>query len=177
MKKQPPSPSKSLSLPCGRPRPDSARFKEDFSRGDWTEALAEYVGSRGLKQSETRKKIAGILLAQPSHFSIQDVIPKILAAHPTLGASTVYRTVNLLCDAGLLHETLVREGGETVYEIGNSIHHDHIVCLDCKQIFEFHESGIEKLQEKACASLSFRQKEHRHVIYAHCEYNKRSQAR
>ena len=94
-------------------------------------------------------------------------------AYPGIGAATVYRSIKVLCDAKILRETLVDADGRVVYEVFDEDHHDHIVCLDCGAIFEFHDSLIESRQERVAGELAFAPVRHRHVIYARCEYKKK----
>lgn len=151
-------------LPCGRPLPESVR-----PFGDWKKKLDAYLDEKKLRRSDQRERIVEIALAQPGHFNVQQIVRKIQDAHPGIGAATVYRNVRVLCDAGILKETLVDSEGQAFYEAWDEDHHDHVVCADCGHIFEFHDEKIEAAQRRAVEKIGFRELRHRHVIYASCE--------
>lgn len=112
------------------------------------------------------------LLLLPGHFTVQDIARDIQEDAPGIGAATIYRNIKTLVEAGIVRETLVDQDGQMVYEVLDDDHHDHIVCLDCHQIFEFHEEDIEHTQRKIADKMNFTEASHRHVVYAHCNYKK-----
>jgi Fur family ferric uptake transcriptional regulator len=136
----------------------------------WEEMLRTHLESKGLKHSTQRLKIMKYILLLPGHFRVQDIAREIQSVSPGIGAATIYRNIKTLCEAGILRETLVDQDGQTVYELLEDDHHDHIVCMDCRQIFEFHEEGIEEIQNAITSRMKFSESQHRHVIYAHCDY-------
>lgn len=138
--------------------------------GRWEEKLETYLEANGLKHSEQRLKIMNFILMLPGHFTAQHIAREIQAESPGLGAATVYRNLKTLCEAGILRETLVDQEGQMVYEMVDDDHHDHIVCLDCNEIFEFHDPSIEDVQHKISKKMQFTEVQHRHVIYARCEF-------
>ena len=85
--------------------------------------------------------------------------------HPGIGYTTVYRTMKLLCEAGLAHEH--NFDGTARYEIAHE-HHDHLVCTRCGKIVEFECELIESAQDKIAAAYGFRVLRHRHELYGHC---------
>ena len=152
-------------LPCGRTLPpEQVRPRA----GQWKAQLEAYVTSQGLRRSDQRWKIAEAILAVAEHLSAQEIVALIQKRHPGIGAATVYRNIKVLCDASILKESLNDAHGRVVYEIFDKAHHDHIVCLDCGEIFEFHDREIESLQEKIIRKQSFEEVRHRHVVYANC---------
>jgi Fur family ferric uptake transcriptional regulator len=63
--------------------------------------------------------------------------------------------------------------GQVFYELcemESDEHHDHIVCMDCRRIFEFHDEGIEARQAQISKEMGFVAEKHTHVIYAKCQY-------
>ena len=129
-----------------------------------------------MKQSDSRFKILEIVADYQSHFSTAQLIAKVADTHPSVGAATVYRSIPFFVDAGILTETLATDSGEKIFEVQSARHHDHIVCLDCDAILEFHEPEIEALQQRVLGTMGFREARHRHVIYAHCEYKSKGKA-
>ncbi len=162
------------TLPCGRPLPQTsyAAVAAQNATDAWKEKLQSHLAKAGLKQSEQRTKIVDLIISQQRHFTTQDMVRRVQTKFPGIGAATVYRNISLLLEAKILKETLIGDGRESVYELYDGEHHDHIVCLDCGQIFEFHEEAIEELQEKVTEKMGFQASRHRHVIYGHCDYRK-----
>jgi Fur family ferric uptake transcriptional regulator len=87
--------------------------------------------------------------------------------YPNIGYTTVYRTMKLLCDAGLASERHF-DDGITRYEIEQE-HHDHLVCVKCGKIIEFECAMIERTQNQIAERYHFRVLRHRHELYGHCE--------
>ncbi len=157
-------------LPCGREQPkkqeSDAKIGSDHPlRARVRQALRE----QGLKKSGARDRVIETILAGPHHFNSREMVERVQASHPGVGAATVYRTIAFLVQAKVLHESLMDEGRQKVFELSSEEHHDHIVCLDCGALFEFHDAAIETLQHAVSEKLGFREVRHRHVIHAHCE--------
>ena len=133
--------------------------------------LREHVEAHDLKNSESRNKILEVIAAERSHFSAQELVKHVVAHAPEVGAATVYRNIPVLLAAEVIQESLVQESGETLYELADEDHHDHIVCVNCGAIFEFHEEVIEKAQDKVMSGLKFKSVRHKHVVYAECGYS------
>lgn len=164
-------------LPCGRPAPerDTAPVEpEKLER--WQARLRAYLVAQKLKYTEQRWKIARLILLSGDHLSAQGIVEAVKRRHPEIGGATVYRNIKVLQDAGLLQESFSDRLGRAVYEVGgggdsdaHEEHHDHIVCLDCGAIFEFHDEAIEARQSEIARKLKFSVEGHRHVIHAHCD--------
>ena len=129
-------------------------------------ALADYLDLHNLKHTKQREAILDVFLEAVGHISSDELYQKVRAAQPQIGYTTVYRTMKLLCDAGLAHEH--NFDGLTRYEIAHE-HHDHLVCVRCGKIIEFECEMIESAQERIAATYHFRVLRHRHELYGHCE--------
>jgi Fur family transcriptional regulator, ferric uptake regulator len=157
-------------LACGRPAPKGHKNKWENSFKDLLrEKLQVHLRRQALNQSESRNQILEIILEQPSHFSVNELLKRVQTVNKSIGTATVYRSIPIFLESGILRETLTDEQGSKVYEILEDDHHDHIVCLDCGEIFEFHDEAIEKAQEKLSHTLKFKPVHHKHVMYAHCQ--------
>jgi Fur family ferric uptake transcriptional regulator len=157
------------NMPCGRPRPAFHGGLKDHSVQN---KLSEYLRTQDLKKSEARGQILEVILKNPRHFGVQELIIQVRKRHPNIGPATVYRNINLLVEAQVIRETLTTETGDKLYELSVEEHHDHIVCLDCQGVFEFHEDVIEEAQEKLGKKLKFSPVKHRHIIFAKCAFRK-----
>jgi Fur family ferric uptake transcriptional regulator len=84
-----------------------------------------------------------------------------------VGRTTVYRTLKLLQAAGLATELVL--SGETRFEREyKRQHHDHFICKECGEIFEFSSDEIERIQEQVAADIGFVIDGHRHQIFGYC---------
>ncbi len=169
--------TKTDQLPCGRPAPAEQEHheREHLSLEEMTRRLEAFVAEKKLNRSEARARILDVIAVQSSHFSAQDLVERIQERFPEVGRSTVYRNLPIFVECGLIQEGPPNAEGMALYELTHSAddHHDHIVCLDCHRIFEFHDDALEKRQDAASAKLDFDPSSHRHVIYGHCGYLKR----
>lgn len=161
--------SEKKRLPCGRAIDVEKPIKNTELERRWNLQLRDFLTEQGLKYTEQRWKIAQLILSHPGHVSAQEIIDRVRNQYPEIGVATIYRNIKVLCDAEILKESLVTESGTVVYEKYAEDHHDHMVCIDCGEIFEFHDPQIESQQNKVASGMGFKAVSHKHVIYAHCE--------
>lgn len=141
--------------------------KADSYRWFW-EALDSYLQRKNLKQTKQRKRIVELFIDLKSHLSAEELHEAARRDGQSVGLATIYRTLNLLADAGLAEQKSFGEG-HFVYEINRpGDHHDHIICLDCGSVIEFGNDEIERLQESVAAKHDFRLTSHRLDLYGHC---------
>ncbi len=123
----------------------------------------------GLKVTLPRLKILALLeSSEPHHMSAEDVYKALLASGEDIGLATVYRVLTQFESAGLVQRHNF-DGGFSVFELASEEHHDHIVCIDCGLVQEFHDPTIEKQQEKIAQKLGFHLQEHSLCLYGRCE--------
>ncbi len=129
-------------------------------------ALAGYLEAHSLKHTRQREAILDVFLSVQGHISSEELYQRVRALHSHIGYTTVYRTMRLLCDAGLAQEQSF--DGVARYEISQQ-HHDHLVCVRCGKIIEFECEMIESTQNEIANRYGFRVLRHRHELYGHCE--------
>jgi Fur family ferric uptake transcriptional regulator len=129
-------------------------------------ALTRYLEDHKLRATKQREEILECFLAVRGHITSDELYQQVRERAPHIGFTTVYRTMKLLCDAGLVSERQFGDGA-TRYEIAHE-HHDHLVCLRCGKIVEFECSMIEATQIEIAARYGFRVLRHRHELYGHC---------
>ena len=138
-------------------------------------ALASYLEDHNLKHTKQREAILDVFLQVSGHITADEIFQRVREMHPSIGFTTVYRTMKLLCDAGLAIERHF-DDGVARYEIEHE-HHDHLVCTRCGTIVEFECAMIERAQEEIGKRYGFRLLRHRHELYGHCpECQKRERA-
>jgi Fur family ferric uptake transcriptional regulator len=129
--------------------------------------LEHYLVRHGLKHTRQREAILSAFLGAAGHMTSEDLYERVRAEHPEIGAATVYRTLKLLCDAGIAHPSHFRSG-VTLYEHRHG-HHDHLICQGCGEIVEFECSMIEGAQLEIAERYGYRLTNHRHDLYGYCK--------
>ncbi|MBB5217494.1 ferric iron uptake transcriptional regulator [Parapusillimonas granuli] len=129
---------------------------------------SEELKRAGLKTTLPRLRILEVLEeANGRHLSPEDIYRHLLNNDIGIGLATVYRVLTQLQEAGLLK--LARfEAGKAHYELDDRLHHDHLVCIDCGWVQEFHDEVIEQLQHRVAQRLGFELSEHTLVLYGRC---------
>ncbi|SFC79735.1 ferric iron uptake transcriptional regulator [Pseudoalteromonas denitrificans] len=126
----------------------------------------------GLKVTLPRIKILEILqLPENQHISAEDVYKILLDKDEEIGLATVYRVLNQFDDAGIVSRHHF-EGGKSVFELSGTTHHDHLVCLKCGKVIEFHDEIIEDRQESIAEKNGVRLTNHSLYLYGECSDTK-----
>jgi len=122
----------------------------------------------GLKVTLPRIKILEVLQHnRQRHVSAEEVYRALLDAGEDIGLATVYRVLTQFETAGIL----VRhnfQGTHSVFELNDTVHHDHIVCIECGRVEEFVDETIEQRQRETARQRSFRMTGHALVLYGVC---------
>ena len=130
------------------------------------ERFREFIRDRGLKSTRQRDDIARWFFSVKGHHSADEIYREVQRDSRGIGFSTVYRTMKLLCEAGLVQERHFGDG-QALYE-NVSAHHDHCICTSCGRIIEFENSQIEALQESVAREFGFRLTSHKMELYGLC---------
>lgn len=122
----------------------------------------------GLKVTLPRIKILELLeTAQPHHLSAEDIYKMLLEQGEDVGLATVYRVLTQFEQAGIIQRHNF-ENNHSVFEIMTEEHHDHLVCLHCRKVLEFHNNFIENEQYKVAESFNFSLTGHSLNLYGYC---------
>lgn len=119
----------------------------------------------GLKVTLPRVKIMQILDASGQrHMSAEDVYKALMEAGDDVGLATVYRVLTQFENAGLVIRHNF-DGGHAVFELDDGEHHDHIVCVDSGEVFEFYDEKIEQRQQEIVEEMGYELVDHSLVLY------------
>ena len=129
-----------------------------------TDTIAERCAAQGLRMTGQRRVIAEVLQASEDHPDVEELHARANARDPGISIATVYRTVKLLEEAGILEKVDFGDG-RARYEDAERDHHDHLIDLTTGQVIEFVDPEIEALQEKIAARLGYRLKGHKMELY------------
>ena len=120
--------------------------------------------AQGLRMTEQRRTIAGVLEAATDHPDVEELYNRASKADPRISLATVYRTVKLFEEAGILEKHEFGDG-RARYETTDREHHDHLIDMQTGEVIEFIDPEIEALQERIAAKLGYRLKGHRLELY------------
>ena len=120
---------------------------------------------KGMRMTDQRRVIAQIIAESDDHPDVEEMHRRAAAVDDRISIATVYRTVRLFEDAGILERLDFRDG-RARYEEASSEHHDHLIDLQSGQIIEFHNEKIEQLQELVARELGYKLVDHRLELFA-----------
>lgn len=127
--------------------------------------LEEACIAKGMRMTEQRRVIARVLDAATDHPDVEEVYRRAFTVDPRISISTVYRTVKLFEDAGIIERHDFRDG-RSRYETVPEEHHDHLIDLRSGRVIEFRSEEIEALQEIIAQRLGYKLVDHRLELYA-----------
>jgi Fur family ferric uptake transcriptional regulator len=126
--------------------------------------LEQLCIERGMKMTEQRRIIARVLSDAEDHPDVEDLYQRSVELDPKISIATVYRTVRLFEEAGLLDRHDFGDG-RSRYEQASDDHHDHLVDVQSGSIIEFHDEEVEELQRQIAARLGYKLIGHRMELY------------
>lgn len=120
---------------------------------------------KGLRMTDQRRVIARILSDAEDHPDAEELHRRASAEDDRISLATVYRTVRLFEEAGIIERHDFRDG-RARYEEASEDHHDHLIDLRSGEVIEFVNEEIERLQEAVARKLGYRLVDHRLELYA-----------
>ncbi|MFN2371812.1 MAG: Fur family transcriptional regulator [Candidatus Krumholzibacteriia bacterium] len=132
-------------------------------------AFAEFIQRKGLKTTRQRNTIIATFFRLQGHISVEELLNEVKKANPRIGYATVYRTLHLLVESSLVEERRFGDGLARYEGHSDVEHHDHMICLECGEIFEFYNPRLEALQEKLAEENDFQIYRHRLELYGACK--------
>ena len=126
--------------------------------------IIERCEANGLRMTDQRRIIATVLEDAHDHPDVEELYNRATAVDPNISLATMYRTVKLFEEAGILEKLDFRDG-RARYEDAEREHHDHLIDLNSGEVIEFVDAEIEALQEKIAAKLGYDLKGHRLELY------------
>lgn len=130
--------------------------------------LKVILHQEGLRYTSQREAIWQELLANDSHRDAEEVYVALRQKGLAVSRATVYRTVDVLVRNQLIRALDIGDGKIRYQNRLDSQHHDHMVCTECGEIFEFVNHEIEVLQDKIAAQRGFKIQRHSHHLYGIC---------
>ncbi len=134
------------------------------------DAIKAHFKKSGLRWTQQRQMIVEQAFMTHSHFSAEDLHRMLRSqmGEQKVHLATVYRTLQVLEEGGFIEGLEVGKGGRLFEHILGHEHHDHIICMDCGAILEFHDDPMEERKRKAAERMGFDMVSHSLQIYGRC---------
>jgi Fur family ferric uptake transcriptional regulator len=128
----------------------------------------DFLSKQGLKLTKERMAVLREIFSIHGHFEPEQLYIRIKAEGIKASRASVYRTLNLLVECGLVERISRSEKGNVYEHTFGHRHHDHMICTDCGTVIEFYSEDLEKIQKKVCSSHSFEGRNHTLEIRGSC---------
>ena len=128
------------------------------------ERIEKLCADRGMRMTEQRRVIARVLTQAEDHPDVEELYRRASAIDPHISIATVYRTVRLFEEAGIIARHDFRDG-RSRYEEATEVHHDHLIDMKTGKVVEFVDEEIEALQEAIARKLGYKLVDHRLELY------------
>ena len=128
------------------------------------DTITDRCEAKGLRMTDQRRTIAGVLEESDDHPDVEELYARAAARDPNISIATVYRTVKLFEEAGIL-DKLEFGDGRARYEDAERDHHDHLIDMNSGEVIEFVDPEIEELQERIAERLGYRLIGHKLELY------------
>ena len=128
-------------------------------------SIEEQCAAKGMRMTDQRRTIARVLEAATDHPDVEELHRRAARIDSRISIATVYRTVKLFEDSGIVTRHEFRDG-RARYEQVPDEHHDHLIDLKTGKVVEFRDEEIERLQAEIARRLGFKLVDHRLELYA-----------
>ena len=130
-----------------------------------SETIEQKCIAKGVKLTDQRKIIAKIMSDSDDHPDVDELYKRASKIDPKISIATVYRTVKLFEESGIVAKHDFKGGGKARYEELNEGHHDHLIDIKTGEIIEFVDEEIEKLQKKVADKYGYKLVDHKLELY------------
>ncbi len=128
-----------------------------------------FISNKGLKLTRERQEIVEEVLYSRGHFAPDELFVKLRAKGSKVSRASVYRTIPLLVEGGLIAQVEKTDKHAHYEKISKNSHHDHMICTVCGRVIEFYSKPLERLQERLCRQEHFRGVSHCLEIMGVCD--------
>ena len=126
--------------------------------------IEKLCAEKGMRMTDQRRVVARVLSQSQDHPDVEELYRRSAAVDPHISIATVYRTVRLFEEAGIIARHDFRDG-RSRYEEATEIHHDHLIDMKSGRVIEFMDEEIERLQDAIARRLGYRLIAHRLELY------------
>jgi Fur family ferric uptake transcriptional regulator len=131
--------------------------------------LKEILHNEGLRYTPQRQEVWNELLSSDEHRDAEEIFIALKQRGINVSRATVYRTIEVLVKYNIIEKLEIGDG-KARFEYNNKFdHHDHLICISCGKIIEFHDKKIENLQKEIAKKYGFKLSDHNHQLYGLCK--------
>ncbi len=128
----------------------------------------KFLERRGLKLTSERQALFDEVFSKHEHVEADELLVRLRGKHKKISRATIYRTLELLVEAGVVGKLRIGEAGYRYERLHAGDHHDHLVCDQCGKVIEFFEPRIEQLQDEVASRHGFLLLSHHHQMRGIC---------
>ncbi len=136
--------------------------------GEERRVFEAYLRERGQKMTGPRETVLEAFLRLESHVTAEELLAAARRIDPTIGHATVFRTIKLFADAGLARGACPDEGARRFEHAYRHAHHDHLICVGCGAVVEFHDEALERAQKVIYRAHGYKPSGHRLELQGYC---------
>jgi Fur family ferric uptake transcriptional regulator len=131
------------------------------------ETFRNFIRKRGLRQTKEREAIGSEIFSRGGHFDVDELYLR-MKKKGGVSKPSIYRTIPLLIEAGLITEVYLEDGHMHYEHIYGRDHHCHIRCSRCRKVREFADERLDRLEKEIAGMFGFRPEGHKLVIWGLC---------
>lgn len=139
-----------------------ASVKRDIDR------FARFLKTKGLRLTTQREIIARKVFSHTEHFDAESLCQDVRGEDRSVSRATVYRTINLLVESGMVEEQDFGKGYKTYEQVTSQPHHEHLVCTVTGKVIEFEDEELNKLLQRVALRHNFQMTGHSLRIFGVC---------
>lgn len=132
------------------------------------QVFREFLARKGMRATPEREAILAEVFAEHDHFDVEELILRLRRQGLRISRASVYRTMPLLVESGLVQEVFVEDGHMHYEHIYGHDHHCHLRCLGCRKIIEFRDPAVEEAERRIGQAHNFAATGHKLEIFGYC---------
>ncbi len=136
---------------------------------DINEFFRDFLYSQGLKYTPERRLVLEEVFEIHDHFEAEDLLFRVRTKGQRVSKGTIYRTLKLLVDSGLVREVAFIDKHIHYEHVYGHKHHEHLICEDCGRVINFYREEMEKALVEACKQNNFQMKSHKVEVVGYCQ--------
>lgn len=133
------------------------------------QVFREFIRNKGLRNTPEREEVVNLVFSIHDHFDVDELYLRLRRKNEKISKATVYRTIPLLLESGLIQEAYFEDGHVHYEHIYGHEHHCHLRCLDCGKIVEFKEKSVLGVEEEVGDRFDFMVTGHKLEVYGYCD--------
>jgi Fur family ferric uptake transcriptional regulator len=132
------------------------------------DVFREFIRKKGLRNTPVRDQVVKAVFSIHDHFDVDQLYVLLRSQNEKISKSTIYRTIPLLLESGLIQEAYFEDGHLHYEHIYGHEHHCHLRCLECGKVVEFTDESAKGVEEKVGERFDFLVTGHKFDVYGYC---------